>query len=94
MESLIHADIFFFITGVAVIVFACVSVVLVIYLVIISRDIRHIVRMVKTRAEELNEDVGRLRSVVATGGWSIFEWIQAFRNKKATSGKRKVATKE
>jgi hypothetical protein len=60
-STLIHADIFFFITTIVVIALGIVLVVLFIYLVIILKDVREISRTVRRESDEIATDVDMLR---------------------------------
>jgi Na+-transporting NADH:ubiquinone oxidoreductase subunit NqrC len=64
MQTLIHADIFFFITTIAVIVVALVAVIVLIYTVFILKDIRDLSRTIKKEGEEIIQDVHVFREEV------------------------------
>lgn len=61
MSTLLYADIFFFITAVAVIAVTIVVLVMAFYLIRILRNARDISRMVRDETEAVVEDVGALR---------------------------------
>ena len=61
MESLIKSDVFFFITAVAVIVGSLLLAVIMIYLVRILNDVKHISGRVKKEADSVMDDVESLR---------------------------------
>lgn len=92
MDILIHADVFFFITSIAVIVVTAVLVVLLVYLVRIVRDVKYISRKAKTETDLLAEDVGDLRKGLRTEGMKFKFFTDFFskiykRNKKGRKGK-------
>jgi Na+-transporting NADH:ubiquinone oxidoreductase subunit NqrC len=64
MQTLIHADIFFFVTTIAVILVAFVAVIILIYIVIILKDIRELSRTIKKEGEEIIQDVHIFREEV------------------------------
>ncbi len=74
MDTLIHADIFFFVTTVAVIAFAIVSIIILVYVIIILNDIRYISGKVRKESDVILEDVHELRANVRAQGfaWSHF----------------------
>lgn len=61
MEDVVQADIFFFITTVAVVVLTIALTVALIYLVLILKSIRRLVRQLEERAAEISEDITELR---------------------------------
>ena len=64
MQTLIHADIFFFITTIAVILVTLVSVIILIYIVIILKDVRELSRIIKREGTEITEDMHAFRQEV------------------------------
>lgn len=64
MESLIHADIFFFITTVIVILLGIVLVVIFIYIALILVDIRAISRIARSESADIADDIHMIRSEV------------------------------
>jgi len=61
MQTLIHADIFFFITTIVVIALGAVSLIILIYIAIILHDVRKLSRLVQREGEEIAQDVDMLR---------------------------------
>jgi hypothetical protein len=86
MNTLVHADLFFFITSIAVIVFASACLVLVIYLIIVARDVMFIVRMIKNQAISMRDDIEHFRASIRN--ISVKDWIRSF-----TGGVRKSKKK-
>lgn len=68
METLYHADIFFFITAIAVIVVGIVLAVVGMYFILILRDLRAIVALGKRESELIAQDVKDLRDTVRKDG--------------------------
>jgi uncharacterized protein YoxC len=56
-NSFLHADIFFFITTIAVVIFSVLLVIALIYLVKILRDVRKVVHTVEEEVEQIKGDV-------------------------------------
>ncbi|MEK9182104.1 MAG: hypothetical protein AAB781_00770 [Patescibacteria group bacterium] len=89
MENIIQADIFFFITSVAVIVFTICSIIVMIYVTRILRDMKHISKMMSQESDKLLGDIGSLREVIEEEGAkvktiaSFFLNLFAHRRKKA-----------
>jgi ABC-type multidrug transport system fused ATPase/permease subunit len=57
MQTLIHADIFFFVTTIAVVLVTLVAVIVLIYIIFILKDIRELSRTIKKEGQEIMEDV-------------------------------------
>jgi len=64
MQTLIHADIFFFVTTIAVALIAFVAVIVLVYIVIILKDVRELSRTIKKEGEEIIQDVHVFREEV------------------------------
>ena len=64
MQTLVHADIFFFITTIAVILLTIVFVVILVYIVVILKDIRELSRIVRREGAEIAEDVHNIRTEI------------------------------
>ena len=67
MEELLQANIFFFITSVAVILFTLLVCVALYYVIKILRAVRSIVDRIDTGSEHIAEDISQLRSYIAEG---------------------------
>ncbi len=68
MDTLIHADVFFFISSISVIVIAIVVVVVGVYVVTVLRDAKYISKKLRNAADELEEDFENLRKEVTGEG--------------------------
>lgn len=75
METLIHADIFFFVTTLAVILIASLFAVVIIYIVRILNDFRYISRVVRKETDLLAGDIEEIREEVKRQG--VFGGISA-----------------
>lgn len=64
MESLIHADIFFFITTIIVIALGIILIIIFIYIAKILADIREISRIARSESEDIADDIHMIRSEV------------------------------
>ena len=71
MNTLIHADIFFFVTTIAVVVVAIALTVALVYLAKVLSDIKEITRQVKDETALFREDIAGLRSDVRREGFRI-----------------------
>ncbi len=69
MSNLVHADIFFFITSIAVMLLASIFAVALVYMVFIVRDVRAIVARIRRASESLEGDLDALRSQVKQEGY-------------------------
>jgi len=84
MESLIQADIFFFITTIVVIVLGILSVIILFYITTILADIREISRIARSESEGIAEDIKHIRKEVndelQRGPSIIFSLIKVIRS--------------
>ncbi|MEO8637313.1 MAG: hypothetical protein ABI430_00225 [Candidatus Taylorbacteria bacterium] len=79
MDSLIHADIFFFITTIAVILLTLGLIVALVYAIRILKSVDHISTKVKEESDRVIEDLGELRSNVKDNGWKLGHIMRFFR---------------
>jgi len=92
MNTLIHADIFFFVTTIAVVIITIALTVLIVYLVKVFRNVRKITEMVSEETVLLRRDIGDLRSEIRMRGTQaigVFDWIERFFGGKKKSRSRK-----
>lgn len=68
MNTLIHADIFFFVTTIAVVVVGLALTVLIIYLIKVFRNVREITDAVREETALLRKDIADLRTEVRARG--------------------------
>jgi F0F1-type ATP synthase membrane subunit a len=68
MESLIHADIFFFVTTILVVVLTGALIVVSVYVVRILRDMKDISQKVKNESEKIVGDIDNLRDKIKEEG--------------------------
>ena len=90
MDTLIHADIFFFVTTIAVMVVAAAFTVVLIYLVKVLRDVKSITEQVREEAVLFREDVKDLRGEIRKDGFRIerlFAILRAMTKRKCTRSK-------
>ena len=81
MDTLIHADIFFFVTTIAVVVITIALTVLVVYLVKVFRSVRKIADMVSDETVLVRKDIADLRSEVRVRGAravGMLDWVDRF----------------
>ena len=71
MNSLLKSDVFFFITSIAVVIIAILLAVLIVYLIKVSRDIKYISQRAKTEADNIIDDVSKLRTNLKEQGGKI-----------------------
>lgn len=71
MDTLIQADIFFFITSIAVILVAILVIVLLAYGVKIARTVSSIATTIKEESENVIEDIAELRGRVKEEGVKV-----------------------
>lgn len=89
MDTLIHADIFFFVTTIAVVVVAAVFTVALFYLVAVLRQVRDIASEIKEEAKLMRADIGDARTRIKTEGFRLKHLFDFF----SQVGARKEAKK-
>lgn len=87
MNTLIKADVFFFITAIAVVILTVLITVLCAYLISIFKDIKYISQKAKTEAELISEDLSQLRQNVRDDGAKLKYFLNFFQNLKRKSAK-------
>lgn len=78
METIAKADIFFFITSVAVILLALLGAAALVYAIRILRSIRKIADLAQHEAQNLSQDIQDLRDEVKKEGGRLGGAIKAF----------------
>ena len=80
METLIHADIFFFITTIWVIIISAILVVILWNVAFIVNDLRHISKKIREGSETLSQDLHDLHTIIRTEGAGIKPIWKYFKN--------------
>ncbi len=78
MDTLIHADIFFFITTIWIIVISAIIVVILMYVAMILNDLKKISSKMREGSEALAEDLGELRSSLQSDGVKVQSILKYF----------------
>lgn len=94
MTTLIHADIFFFITSIAVVFFTIGFIIFTVYFVRILDDLKHISQKMRAEGDKIIEDVETLREKAKEEGTKIKTVLDLFlelftRRQKLRGGSRK-----
>ena len=71
MSDMLHANIFFFITSVAVIAVALLLIIVLWYVIAILREVRAITQNVRKASDGLESDLERIRQELKSGGSKI-----------------------
>jgi hypothetical protein len=77
MQSLIHADIFFFVSTIALVVLTIGGVIILVYIIKIIRDVSHVSGRVKEESDEILNDVKTLRGNIKSEGFK-FSFVHRF----------------
>lgn len=88
MNSLIHADVFFFVTTIVVALIGIVGVIASIYIVGILRNVKTISDRIKKEGLEIVDEISEWRSHISKSGFglgTLFMFIQKFLGKKTRS---------
>jgi hypothetical protein len=95
MNTLIHADIFFFVTTVVVIVVGITLTVALIYLAKVLNDVKEITKQVKEETILFREDIGELRGDIKHEGFRAERFWVFIRNLfRKTNTRSKKETKK
>lgn len=87
METLIHADVFFFVTTIAVVLVAATFTTALIYLILILKDVKSILGGARDEIREVIAAVGHFRENIRENGLSLGQ-ILSFFNLGNTAQKR------
>jgi signal transduction histidine kinase len=68
MDAVLKADIFFFITTVAIVVLAIAAFIALVFLIQILRDVRHVSKRVREQSDRILSDVEDLRNFIKEEG--------------------------
>lgn len=85
MNELLKADIFFFITSIAVIVIAVLLVIALIYIIRILRDVKGVSKTAKESADAIGEDIQGARGEIK----AYIHLIKKYFSKMFGGGKKK-----
>ncbi len=95
MEQLIHADIFFFVSTIALVCITAGVVVVLVYAIRILRDVRDITRRIGKESEAIAHDIEMLRIKVKEKGSAFFHLVSLFlpsvAKRRARAGRKKKA---
>lgn len=92
MDTLIHADVFFFVTTIAVIVGTVAFTVMFFYFIKVLKNVRDVSREIKEEAQLIREDIRMTRENVKKEGFKlkhIVSLFSRFSDKKTRSKKTK-----
>jgi len=88
MGTLIHADIFFFVTTIAVVVVGIALTIALIYLAKVLSDIKEITKQVKEETILFREDIGGLRGDIKKEGFRAERFLIFIKNLFKKTGTR------
>jgi hypothetical protein len=77
MTEIAHADIFFFITSIAVIIISIGVLVALGYAIFILREVRFVAKKIRKASENVEQDFGALRTHVIRGGTRLAKTVAA-----------------
>lgn len=99
METLIHADIFFFVTTIAVALISLLFMVVIIYIVRILNDFHYISGVVRKQTDLLAEDIEGFRDGIKDRGvfagiYSLISGLFGGSSERSKAGKTKKSKKQ
>jgi uncharacterized protein YoxC len=95
MDALAKADIFFFITSIAVGLFTVAGIIIAVFIIKVLRDLRGILRDVKHQTRQVSEDIDMVRQYMRSKKNKFWHRIQKIlqalvERKSRTSSKEKL----
>ena len=93
MDTLIHADIFFFVTTIVVVIVGIAFTVALVYLSKVLSDLKEITKQVREETVLVREDIQGLRSDVKREGFRLERFLMFIKNlfkKTNTRSKKEV----
>ena len=78
MDDIVKADIFFFITAIAVVVLSVFLVIVFLYTIRILRDIKHISSMARKESDIISGELSELRENIKEGGAKVKYFLSFF----------------
>lgn len=88
MNDLIHADIFFFISSISVVIITIVFCILGFYVFSIVRDVKYISNKLRDVTDELEENFDNLKKQVSDGGRKAKYLLEFFLNRFSKKKKK------
>ena len=95
MQTLVHADIFFFITSIFVVVLTIGSGIALYFIILILRDVRRLSDIARREGEKLAGDIDDVRGVLRGEGIkikSVFDYVFGLLAKKKVTRKKASTT--
>ncbi len=89
MNPILQANIFFFITSVAVVLVSLLVVVLLIYLVLILKDFRKVSRKVREETDLIAMDINEARAHIKEKGAAMSSAFDFFKNLRGKTKKKR-----
>ncbi len=89
MNTLVHADIFFFITTIAVTILTLLLIVVLFYIARTVRTVAYLVEKIKNESEQVIDDLSDLREKLKESGSQVSgfgKWFLSFLFGKAVAG--------
>jgi len=90
MNEILHANIFFIIASIATVIF-CILISIILYHVMkIVKSIRSIIQRIETGSEVIAQDVAHVRELIASGGMfsRAFQFIIGSTRSRSSSSKK------
>ena len=90
MSNLVQSDIFFFITGMSVIMLTAIFAIILVYVAYVMRNLKQILDTAKRETDLIAEDINQLRTNVKEEGMkvkSFIGFVESIINRKKTNKK-------
>ncbi len=80
MNTLVHADIFFFITTCSVVIISIILAIALVYAVMVAKNIHYVVTKIKEESDHISEDIAHARMKIKEQGAKITTLMAFFKN--------------
>lgn len=75
MNTLIHADIFFFVTTIVIVILGIGAAIITYYILKIVKSFRHVMENIKKESDNIAEDIAALRVRVKEESTKVSPWL-------------------
>ena len=93
MSSFMQSDVFFFITTIAVVVVSVLFATVLIYVILILKDIRSVSEVVSKESRNFADDVEFVRKEIKSGVGKLFRMLRSLVKSKTREPKRKTTSR-
>lgn len=94
MDTIVHADIFFFITACAVVILTIILGIILIYGVFVAKNVHYIVSKIKKESDNISDDIYNVRLKIKEQSTKILALMAFLKNIAGMSSAKNKNTRE